>query len=420
MDDALQRKSAGRLTGLERGILSGEITLDPALSALSELTIEVFAHGILAASAKVRMTAGQDGVLPFSVPLGKFPQVTLPCTLAARVAETDTIFDSGVELKGFEDLWRGVMAFSARIEKVSYNRILVRATGAGRAAADHVFELRDWGDLVAISEFENAMADGSAIYALEVPDRLLDGTEHRLSVIHRGSGLPLTAHPLHMRLDMRADPQPVLRDVIERLADVERQLRERYADAFNGLATELYRHIDVVTQNQRSNFEREIAAMRKLLSLPEREEVETIAAAMTLPFDGPVSGYGVHRTETTSTGKAYRFVAPISGVLLPALRATAPKLRIQGIRRHHDGALDGAKVLLNGTALKILPYVNKASESWNITADVPADLLRRDRNILELRLPNAVPDSARSNGRGDHAVGIMFVSLGDVAGGAGS
>lgn len=420
MDDALQRKTAGRLTGLDRGILSGEITLDPALSALSEVTIEVFAHGILASSAKVHMAAGQDGVLPFAVPLGKFPQVTLPCTLAARLAETDTIFDSAVELKGFEDLWRGVMSFTARIEKVSYNRILVRATGTGRSAADHVFELRDWGDLVAISEFESAMADGAAIHALEVPDRLLDGTEHRLSVIHRGSGLPLTAHPLHMRLDMRADPQPVLRDVIERLTDIERQLRERYADAFNGLATELYRHIDVVTQNQRANFEREISAMRRLLSLPEREEPLPLAASVTLPFDGPVSGYGVLKVEQTGTGKAYRFVSPISGILLPALRATAPKLRIQGIRRNHDGALDGAKVLLNGTALKILPYVNKASESWNITADVPPDLLRTDRNILELRLPNAVPESARSGPRADHGVGIMFVSLGDAAGGAGA
>ena len=407
----------GRLTGLERGVLTGELPLDSALRGHGSLTIEAFAHGIRTASALVPVQGAEGDLLAFRLPITGFPQVTLPCTLTARIVETDTVLDSAMTIETLEQLWQQIMPFTARVEKLTYNRVVVRVTGLKSAPADQIFELRNWGDPVAISELDAELADGTALYVIALPERLLDGGEHRLSVVHRGSGLPLSAQPIHLRFDLRSDPQPVLREVLDRVTDIERQLRERYAEAFNGLAAELYRHIDTVTQNQRANFEREIAAMRKLLGLQEQPATATAAAPLpatvTIPFEGKVNGYGIYATELTTTGKAFRFVSPICGFLLPAIQAEKPRLRVQGIRRLHDAALDGAKLFVNGTPVDCLPYINRASESWNITANVPPALLRTDRNMIELRLPKAVPEQLRLTDRGDHGVGVMYVTLGD-------
>lgn len=409
------RQVGGKLTSLEKGRLRGEVKLTEALRGKSAITLEVFAHGILLLSVRVKTAEAKDGILPFDVALLKVPQIGLPVRFTARVVENDAALDSEVVLKSLADLWTRVMPFTAEVESMAHDCIVLRvamiAPDMAAGIGQPVFELRDWGDTIATSRLQTQLPDGSALHVIPLPDYLLDGRAHRLSIVHQDSGLPLSSKPIRLRLSFSADPQPSPREIMTRLATVERQMQERHAEAFNGIAVELYQHIDTMLQNQRSNFEREVAAMRKMLGMvQEASRHPALPEAVMLSFAESVSGYGIHKVQTSSTGKLFRFVSPICGFLLPAIRAESAQLRIQGLRRSHPEALKGAKLAVNGKPLPISPYLNKTSESWNISVVVPGDLLRSDHTLVELRLPNGVLDATR---QADMAVGILHVWMGD-------
>lgn len=405
--------TTGSLKSLDRGILAGELLVDATLLAHEALTVEVFAHGILAASARVPLTQAKPGEpLAFSFPMQRFPRVSLPCTLSARVVETDLALDSAVSLADLGDLWARVMPFSGRVEKVTHGQVEIRVTGHLVNPDDQVFELREGGDLVSLAEVHRVQPEGDTFYRIALPERLLDGGEHRLTVVHRGSGLPLNAEPLRLQLDLRNDPQPSPRELLDRIEGLEKQLRNRYAEAFNGLAAELYRHIDNVTLNQRSNFEREISALRVLLGMTPIEGPQQQPTEVLLPFGGVVTGYGIHGLEQTNSGKSYRFVAPLCGILMPGMARGGPvRLRIQGLRRSHPDALDGVSMMMNGETVTMTPYCNPISESWNITAELPERMIRQDYNMLELKLPNGAPDKGRDPATANISVGIHFASI---------
>lgn len=401
--------SAGKLDALDRGVLKGEIRLDDRLRRLPGLTIEVLAHGITLRTHSLAVPADAADVLPFAFEFAGFPDVTLPCDLRARIIETDSLLESAVRLESIEDVWRTLMPFSVHLEQVQHNLLTLRLEEHVPGAVQGnrpVFQLRDWGRLVATSTL---LRDKSAtLSAIVLPDWLLDGNEHRLSIVHQQSGLPVTAQPILLRLDIQTEPGPTLPDLAQRLARIETAVQERHAEVFASMATPLYRHIDTMIQNQRGNFERETAALRRLLGVADANTADTEALSeVRLDFAGPVIGFGVHDVQHTATGKPFRQIGALAGFLLPGLRDGQATLHVQGIRRAHPGALDQASLAVNGHPVPMTLYLNPKSESWNITAQLGRGLLRPDRNLVELRLPQEGPAWAAP----EHVAGIIHLAI---------
>lgn len=404
--------ATGTLTSLKNGVVSGLITLDDNASAPPDLTIEVSAHGIVFASHTLAgASIGADG--SFSFQINSFPGVALPCNLRARIVETDTVLDTDIAITNLEDLWTCMIPFSVTIEEIQHNAITLKVEGT--PDVQPVFRLLNWGKPISTSTHYPQAGSTSTHHMIPLPYTLLDGSEHRLSIVHEQSGLPVSSSPISLRLQIQTENTPMLGDVLYRLEALEKNVAKRYADAFNAVTVPIYRHIDTVTMYQRSNFEREISAMRRLLAIEEAETApETVTQSMA-DFGGPVIGYGVHGMETTSTGKTFRSVSAAWGVLVEGITPAPARLVVQGLRRRSDSVLDNAKVLLNGVSIPVQIYLNPKSESWNITADVPAALTRADRNLVELRLSGA-PQAETNQSGATAPLGVMYVSLSSTAG----
>jgi hypothetical protein len=414
--------AAGFLNSFENGKLSGELNMDGALAGHDTVTVEVFAHGIMAASGEVRIAdRGAEGPVPFSIAIKRFPRVSLPCTISARVVETDTALKCNLAVETLDFLWEALLPFRARVTQIRRGQVLLEASGEILHPDTEVFELREAGELVGLSEPEGTTAGNNTLFIIPLSERLLDGNEHKLFIMHRGSNLPVNTQPLSVALNLEVEPQPSVGDLIGRIESVERQLRERYAEAFNGLALNLYRHIDNVTLKQRSNFEREISALRRILGGAGKgpdtdtgpdtgpDTGQTAPAKVTLAFEADITGYGIGDLRTTNTGKTFRYGAPRCGFLLPVCASGAARLVVQGIRRSHDGALVDSVLFVNGVRVDMQAYSNPQSESWNITANLSEGVLRDDRNLIELRLPNGNPPDALAEA--ETSVGILEVTL---------
>jgi hypothetical protein len=403
---------AGAVTGFESGTVSGVLTVWSDHAHLDAVTVEVYAHGILATSGRVPVGGKAPGdSVPFRLPFKRFPKVSLPCELRAQVIETGAVLDSTVVVETLDALWEALVPFRARVGRVTRGQILVEVTGEVLYPDAEVFELRESGDLLEISTPAGRDAGGNTLFAIPLPEALLDGNEHKLFVSHRGSNLPVNVDPVSVTLNLALEPQPTVSELIGRVDAVERRVRESYAEAFNGLALGLYRHIDAVLLKQRSNFEREIATLRRMLG-QEDADAETRAALadrVVLPFFDELTGYGIGDVQQSNTGKRYRSATDRFGLLLPPVVPAPARLVIQGLRRAHDTVLDGAELFLNGAPVDASVYVSERSESWNVTADLPAKVLRQDRNLVEIRLPNAAQPGTLTPP--EACVGILELSL---------
>jgi hypothetical protein len=410
-----KRPDNSRLEKFAGGHLQGMIAVDAAMRALGAATVEVFAHGITVATGAVPLGGAAVGdIVAFDIPARQFPRVDLPCPLTARVVETDTELETRVEVRDLDGLWQAMLPWRATIEGIEAGRVIVTLPTRPAQPEAVIFDLYEAGEAIGASTPDGPSADGGMRYAIDLPAAVIDGAEHRLTVIHRGSNLAVGAEPLFVVLQSgRAAQLPPMtaQQLAERMNRIETQMRERYAEAFNGLAAQLYQHVDRVALRQRANFEREVSALRRTLGLVEPEtRPAPLPERVHLAFAGEVIGYGVHRVQVTGTGKSYRDVSPRCGILLPALVPGAARLVVQGIRRSHDGALDGARLVINGTDIPVVPYVNPRGESWNITVRVPGAALRGDRNLLELRLP-AGPAPGAVGAAAEIAVGILEITL---------
>lgn len=411
MTEALTKPTtAGRLNKLEQGRFSGDINLTDRLGSLPKLTIEVLAHGIALTRHQI-VPEGRDGVQPFSFALAGFPDVGLPCTLRARIVETDTLLACDLVLSSLEDVWHRMMPFQVSIEDIRHNLLVLRVEGTLTEVPR--FELFDWGEPIASSVSDaEVFARGGEHQVILLPKTLLDGREHRLTIIHEGSGLPIRSRPILFRFEAQLDRESSISDVAARLDRIERDLRMRFAEAFNAVAEPLYRHIDTITQNQRSNFEREIAAMRKLLGLPASQEASPLPQEVTLHFGQAVTGYGIHDVQTLGSGKDCRYVAPISGFLMPGVApATKAIIHVQGLRRRSPEVLNGAILIVNGRPVNAKIYLNPKSGSWNISGPLSSGHLRQDKNLVELRLPNGIPEGEEHSPTANMPVAILHVSI---------
>ncbi len=405
--------AAGLLDGFENGRLTGEVIMQEAMAGQDGVAVEVFAHGILAASGTAKVEDRQPGQpIPFSIPVKRFPRVSLPCPLSARVASTDTPLECDLTVETLDGLWQAMLPFRVRVARVTRGHILLEATGRILHPDTEIFELREAGDMVGLSEPEGSTAGENTLFSIPLSEQLLDGDAHKLFVIHRGSNLPVNIQPISVALNLEVEPQPSLADMLGRLEAIERQMRERYAEAFNGLALGLYQHIDTVALKQRSNFEREISTLRRLLGAgePETGGTPVAPATVTLSFADEVKGYGISPLYTTNTGKTFRYAAPRSGFMLSPCAPGAARLVIQGIRRCHPDALRDARLFVNGDVVGISPYLSPRSDSWNITTELPDACLRGEgSNLIELRLPNGSPPDAPTET--DLSVGILEITL---------
>lgn len=402
--------TAGRLYRLEHSLFSGELNLTDRLGSLPKLTIEVLAHGIALTQHEI-VPEGQEGVQHFSFALSGFPDVALPCALRARVVETDTLLACDIVLSSLEDVWNNMMPFRVLIEDVQHNFLVLRIEGAQTEVPG--FQLFDWGEPIhsTVSDDE-AYARGDECQVILLPKTLMDGREHRLTVIHTASGLPIRSRPIVFRFEANLDKEFSVADVAARVDRIERDLRLRFAEAFNAVAEPIYRHIDTITQNQRSNFEREIAAMRQLLGLPVRQEAAPLPHEVTLQFGQDVTGYGIHGVQKFAPGKDCRYVAPISGFLMPGIAPLSKAyIHIQGLRRRSSEVLDGAILLVNGRAVNVKIYLNQKSGSWNISGYLTSRDLRQDKNLVELRLPNGVPPGEEYSPMADMPIAVLYVTI---------
>lgn len=415
------QSSAGTVTGFESGTVSGALTLGPDHAHLDTVTVEIYAHGILATLGRVAVAGHSVGdQVPFRLPVKRFPRVSLPCDLRAQILETGEVLESDITVASLEALWGAMVPFRARVGRVSQRQIIVEVSGELLHPDAEVFELREAGELLEISSPSGQDRSGNTLFSIPLPDAILDGNEHKLFVSHRGSSLPVNVEPVSVMLNLALEPQPTVQDLIGRVEAVERRVRESYAEAFNGLALELYRHIDTVLLKQRSNFEREVATLRRMLG---QEEAEAPSAAalpekVLLPLADDVVGYGLSEVQQSSTGKRYRSAGARFGIVLDPVANAPAQLVLQGLRRAHDTVLEGAELYVNGTRIEASSYISPRSESWNVTADLPADVLRQDRNLIELRLPNGAKAGTLS--APEACVGILELSLVSQAEEAGS
>ncbi|MCU0906728.1 MAG: hypothetical protein MUF73_04605 [Rhodobacteraceae bacterium] len=407
---ALCPAAAGLLADFREGRIRIEIVADERVEPFDTLTVEVFAQGILMVSAGVR-TPRPGKTAPVSIPVDQFPRLALPCTLTARIVEIDAKLDGEIALTALDDLWSRMMPFRASLRGTAEGRLLVGLDAAPVANEDLVFAVCEGTRTLGQMVLQGSDDRGFPLLAYDLPRSLLDGVPHQLTILHLRSQLPVTAAPVTVQLSIGATAQPDLATVASRLRALEKRVRERDADAYNSLAVELYRHIDGIIINQRDNFEREMAAMRALLGLaPQSAETPpTLPEWFICDFAGPLQGYGFHPVEHTRTGKPFRKVASHCGIVLPGLAPGATTLRVQGIRRPHDRALDGGVLALNGVPLAVRSYINPNSESWNLTAVVPADLPRADLNLVEMRFPQAVEGEPAPM---DRTVGVLFLEVG--------
>lgn len=411
MTEALTKfTTAGHLNKLEQGRFSGEINLTDRLGSLPKLTIEVLAHGIALTQHQIT-PEGREGVQSFSFALAGFPDVALPCALRARIVETDTLLACDIVLSSLEDVWRNMMPFQVSIEDIRHNILVLRV--AGTITGIPRFELFDWGEPIASSVSDaEIFARGGENQIILLPKTLLDGREHRLTIVHEGSGLPIRSRPILFRFEAQLDKESSISDVAARLDRIERDLRMRFAEAFNAVAEPLYRHIDTITQNQRSNFEREIAAIRQLLGLQAPPEATPLPQEVTLHFGDAVTGYGIHEVQTLGSGKDCRYVAPISGFLMPGVApASKAVIHVQGLRRRFPEVLNGASLIVNGRPVNAKIYLNPKSGSWNISGSLSSRDLRQDKNLIELRLPNGIPEGEEHSPTADMPVAILYVSI---------
>ena len=411
MTEALTKTmTAGRLNRLEQGRFSGEIILTDRLASLPRLTIEVLAHGIALTRHQI-VPEGREGGQLFSFALSGFPDVALPCALRARIVETDTLLACDIVLSSLEDVWHGMMPFQVSIEDIRHNLLVLRVEGALTEIPR--FELFDWGEPIASSVSDaEIFSRGGEHQIILLPKTLLDGREHRLTVVHEGSGLPIRSRPILFRFEAQLDREFSLSEVAARLDRIERDLRMRFAEAFNAVAEPLYRHIDTITQNQRSNFEREIAAMRQLLGLQMPQETAALPQEVTLKFGQEVTGYGIHGVQKFGPGKDCRYVAAISGFLMPGMAPTSKAyIHIQGLRRRSPEVLDGAVLIVNGRPVNAKVYLNQKSGSWNISGPLTSRDLRQDRNLIELRLPNGVSAGQEHSPTADMPVAVLYATI---------
>lgn len=402
--------AAGQLVDFREGRIRGRIIPDVRMAAFASLTLEIFAQGILFVSAAVPRP-GMGAPAGFSISVERFPRLTLPCTLTARVAEIDARLDGEILLETLEDVWGRMMPFRATLRRPVGGRILVEVNATLVASEDQLFAIYDETGYLGAMELQGGEEQQCPVFAFDLPQSLLDGLPHQLSIIHQRSQLPVTAAPVVVQLTIDSKAPDDLRSLAARVKSLEARSRELQADAVNVLAVELYRHIDRLIINQRNNFECEVSAMRALLGLTPQSntDAQIVPDRLRCEFGAALIGYGLHPAERTSTGKVFRHVASRCGIVLPPLATGAAFLRVQGITRPHDGALNDAMLSINGVVVEAKPYLNPKSESWNLTAEVPAGVLRSERNLLEMRFTQA---ASRDPAPMDRAVGVLFVEVG--------
>lgn len=406
--------TAGNLHLLQGGILRGDIVVSERLIGMRSVTVEVFAQGIEVAREEVPGPFAVAGeTVPFSVAVSRFPRVDLPCLLMGRIVETDEVLDSRIEIADLDELWGRMMPFRVLLDVFTSREIRLRVVGDLPEDTREVFELYDGGTLLGIAQHAGEAEPGGQVFVFDLPDTLLSGAKHMLTIRHRASDLPVTARPLFMRLDLGLEARVAESDVLERIDRLEARMARAYADAFHGLGMDLYRHLDASIQVQRGNFEREISSLRSLLGIggSERETGPEAPTEVMLDFGDKLLGYGLGPVRTTSAGKQFREVAALSGVLLPGLAVLDRSLRIQGLRRTHPGAVDGAELFVNGEIVPAVVYCSQTSESWNLTAQVPGRLLRAEGNLLELRLPAGPKKGPVSSDPAMPVAGILHVEL---------
>lgn len=414
MTQTMNAAPVGTLQTLKNGLFSGELRLDQLPQDLTQATIEVFAHGIALARHKISLAGVARGPFAVSFPLADFPQVSLPVALRARLVETDQLIACDIELSDLESVWAQLMPFKVTVEEIRYDSLKLRIEGTPAELPQ--FELFDWGVSIAESQPFAAASSSEAAeetapqvsYAkIALPRSVLDGRGHQLSVIHLQSGFPVTSRPISLSFEAQHEVDNPVAGLLERVAKLETQLARRRADEFRTVLAPLYAHIDTMILNQRSNFEREIAAMRQLLDLPNTDHVEELPSEVKIDFGDPIEGFGFHNVIRTTSNKSIRYISPESGYLVPGVASDFKvKIHLQGLNRKSPQAMAGATLLLNGRRLPTVLYLNPTSESWNVSAVAPAALLRGDHNLVELSLP-----AARSELHDPHAMPAAVLHL---------
>lgn len=375
----------GQLDRLENGALAGHITLAAFPGDASTVTLEFFAHGIVIASGHAsRKDADENENVPFSISVQRFPEVAIPCRITAHIVETDEPLATYVKLNSIEQLWQGLLSCRAHLDGVEQGAIRIRISGNSPPLESPTFELSDGSHILPANQTVEIDATGEQIISIDLPARLLDGTTHDIRIIHSQSRLPVSQHPLRIRLELDESHAVSTHMLLKRIEELERLAKDSYSLVFNDFALALYRHIDTVTLNQRANLEREMAALRSALSgegvaLPEPE----LPTQSHVDLTGPVRGYGL----LSPIDGIGRKVEKVSGILCPGMVARTMELSVVA-NEDRFAQLEAAQLFVNGHVVPSRLGKTDDSAASTLIAHVAMETIRTDSNLVELRLAN--------------------------------
>ena len=377
----------GQLDRFENGALAGYITQTAFPGTASTVTLEFFAHGIVVASGHAsRNDADQNGNVPFSIPVQRFPEVAVPCRITAHVVETDEPLATYVKLESIEHVWQGLLSCQACLDGVEQGAVRIRISGNASPLEDPTFELSDGSHSLSVDQNVETDASGDQIVSIDLPSRLLDGTAHDIQIIHAQSRLPVSQQPLKLRLELDESHSISNHILLKRIEELERLAQDSYSRVFNDFALALYRHIDTVTLNQRANLEREMAALRSALSGKEIALPQTERPTQTyVDLADPVRGYGL----LSLIDGVGRKVGHVSGVLWPGMVAQAMELTVTG---HEDSFArrDIAQLFVNGHAVQSRLVTPEEGGAPAMIATVAMEMIRTDSNLVEFRLADDI------------------------------
>ena len=242
---------------------------------------------------------------------------------------------------------------------------------------------------------------GGRGFRLPLPQTLLDGTVHNISLRIAGTNCELPGSPMPVAVMM-------VQTLFTRLDKLESELRSgldwvrnaegHVAELYERVGSDLARRFDAMLMLQRNSFEREISQLRARLGIegpgaqPEFETPTAVYAAM----DDKIIGFGWHGVENDE-GNPFRWMAKNAVIVLDF---TAPHgARLTLLVRHmlDESHMRSFRILVNGETASELAWTQKGAFR-QFEAVIPASAFRgRAFSVV-----NLVAAFARQPGNGDY------------------
>ena len=415
-------KLEGALLSAQDGIVQGWAW--DRLAAGRTVEVEVYAGGILlgCVSANLRdprQPGSVEGAHAFKLTVTtKASTLVAPYAIRARVRGTAVDLDGAIEVETEADHRQKLVAFEGEVTGIS-----------GGAFEGWAMRRADLADLLTVEIFVKGERLGSARadlptpistqwgggrgFRLPLPQALLDGAVHNVSVRVAGTDFELSGSPTPVAVMM-------MQNLFTRLDRLESDLRwgmdwmrgaeSRATEAIVQLGGDFSRRFDAMLMLQRNAFERELSVMRNRLNLEEPGAPPEVKAPTSVRaiMDDKIVGFGWHGVEKDE-GVIFRWMATNGVVILDFHAARGARLTLLARHFLDEIHMQTLRVLVNGEAASLQEWTRQDG-FWRCEALVPASAFRgRTFAVVNLIVP-----FARQPANGDYrdlSVGIAEVRL---------